>query len=711
MVLPWMIGAAVAATAGKAISETFKKKEAEKIIENSKAIHQSKVDELRNEEKITNETIQNYLQLHREVYTNQVQKALILLKGQKTFTNHQSQKVKSIKFSTSSYKTSNNNQTGINNRGIKSGFGLDTTATFVGGTAAILVGKGALSFAKNFGVASTGTAISSLSGAARDNAGLAFLGGGSKESGGGGMELGSLVVAGLALGTFAVVGSYFLSSEGEEALNQARAFENNVNNSIVEIDKLIDFLKQLQQHVYNLTQLIRNLENSIIRSLNTLESRTVDEAIETAAIKKIKLLVKALEKVRLTPLLNCRGQLNPKSQELLYPDLLKRVEKELIRRKALVNIGQTLAALTILSLGSWMGSTRWKQEQQWTEVEAVMENVLNSESQTDQASLENFKQELQRTITVFEPVASFPGCQLLQSQISISENTANLLGCRSFAIDRLRVGLGTVEQQLQSNSKVENQLKSAQKLAMEAAIIVQNPPHPVQVWQEAQIKWEEAIQLLSEISHQDLMQDEIQQTLKTYQNNYQIITARAVQEESASNNWGKALQLGQETAEMVQNSPHPLLTWREAHSKCNEAVKLLNSIPSTTSIYHQAQEKVVGYKNNCANLDKRVGIEEKAVNTMMRVEKLDREIQTAAQEMPYTASTLQQMLFKTNQVINLLYQIPSGTIVSEKAETLKAAYQYNQKEISEKIENLEDCQTISSGVCIDSTFPINLKNH
>lgn len=72
-----------------------------------------------------------------------------------------------------------------------------------GGMAAVGIGAGvatlgptaAMGFATTFGVASTGTAISSLSGAAASNAALAWLGGGALAANGGGMAAGSALLA------------------------------------------------------------------------------------------------------------------------------------------------------------------------------------------------------------------------------------------------------------------------------------------------------------------------------------------------------------------------------------------------------------------------------------------------------------------------------------------------------------------------------------
>lgn len=71
--------------------------------------------------------------------------------------------------------------------------------------------SGAMLMASTYGVAGTGTAISSLSGAAATNASLAWLGGGTVASGGGGMAAGAAVLTGGALfvaAGVAVVGYY-----------------------------------------------------------------------------------------------------------------------------------------------------------------------------------------------------------------------------------------------------------------------------------------------------------------------------------------------------------------------------------------------------------------------------------------------------------------------------------------------------------------------
>ena len=82
----------------------------------------------------------------------------------------------------------------------------------------------AMGIATTFGVASTGTAISALSGAAATNAALAWLGGGAIAAGGGGMAAGEAFLAlagpvGWAIAAVALIGSgiFFLISRKEKA--------------------------------------------------------------------------------------------------------------------------------------------------------------------------------------------------------------------------------------------------------------------------------------------------------------------------------------------------------------------------------------------------------------------------------------------------------------------------------------------------------------
>jgi hypothetical protein len=99
---------------------------------------------------------------------------------------------------------------------VESGKGL--VAGSLGGSMAAF---GAYSGTTLLASASTGTAISSLSGAAASNATLAWLGGGSLASGGMGMAGGTAVLGVVAAGPALAVMGFMVGAKGEKSLNDA----------------------------------------------------------------------------------------------------------------------------------------------------------------------------------------------------------------------------------------------------------------------------------------------------------------------------------------------------------------------------------------------------------------------------------------------------------------------------------------------------------
>jgi len=96
------------------------------------------------------------------------------------------------------------------------------------------------------GTASTGTAISTLSGAAAVKATLAALGGGSLAAGGGGMALGSAILGGATLGVGLLVGGIIfnvtgtkLSDKADDAMKQAKRTEKEVKKIVQYLDELM----------------------------------------------------------------------------------------------------------------------------------------------------------------------------------------------------------------------------------------------------------------------------------------------------------------------------------------------------------------------------------------------------------------------------------------------------------------------------------------
>jgi tetratricopeptide (TPR) repeat protein len=152
-------------------------------------------------------------------------------------------------------------------------------------------------------------------------------------------------------------------------------------------------------------------------------------------------------------------------------------------------------------------------------------------------------------------------------------------------------------------------LAAAQKLAMEAAVMIQNPPHPLETWQQVQGKWEESIKLLEAIPDTSPVAAQAKDKLAIYRTNYQAISNRIVTEQKAATNLEAAQKLAWEAAVMAKEPPHPKELWQNTQSKLQQAINLLNAIPQGTFVEAQAKEKLVAYQNNYTVISNRIKTE------------------------------------------------------------------------------------------------------
>lgn len=144
------------------------------------------------------------------------------------------------------------------------------------------------------GAASTGTAISSLSGAAATNAALAALGGGSLAAGGGGMALGSLVLnAAVAAPVLAVVG-WAYHKHGVEALKNAHKANDEVNSAVDKMSRAIDQLSETTEYTRRIKRALTSIHDQfnqyfdslkdIDNFLTSIKGRNIDEDAEISKL-------------------------------------------------------------------------------------------------------------------------------------------------------------------------------------------------------------------------------------------------------------------------------------------------------------------------------------------------------------------------------------------------------------------------------------------
>lgn len=145
-----------------------------------------------------------------------------------------------------------------------SGLGLGSG---LGGGAALAFG--AYNGTMLLATASTGTAISTLSGAAATNATLAWLGGGSLAAGGGGIALGTMVMGGIVAGPALAIFGHIVGNKGEEALNNAYSNLEQARTIQKEAELMCSKLEAIQH--------VSSLANTTFSKVSSKLRRAVSE--------------------------------------------------------------------------------------------------------------------------------------------------------------------------------------------------------------------------------------------------------------------------------------------------------------------------------------------------------------------------------------------------------------------------------------------------
>lgn len=194
-----------------------------------------------------------------------------------------------------------------------------------GVTAGALSAVGAYSAATMFATASTGTAISTLSGAAATNATLAFFGGGSLASGGLGMAGGTVVLGGLVAGPALMVMGFMLGMKAEKSLENAYANAAKADEMCEELLVASEQCTAIRRRCYMFYSLLARLDimlyPMIKKMKKIIETEGTDYSKYTADSKKaIAALVSTVASVKAvldTPILSEDGGLTDESEDLL----------------------------------------------------------------------------------------------------------------------------------------------------------------------------------------------------------------------------------------------------------------------------------------------------------------------------------------------------------------------------------------------------------
>jgi hypothetical protein len=203
----------------------------------------------------------------------------------------------------------------------------EATATLVaGGCAASAALAGVPSLVTGavsaLATASTGTAISTLSGAAATNATLAWLGGGSLAAGGGGMAAGSAVLTGITgatMGVFALAAAGIVSSAVySKKLKDANEYYEKLKVEEARLRAAWVVIEGINKRALELQSLTSELTAKTVNQLNYLEPLIYDfdndDAYYVETFQKSALLSKAVGDLSQVPLLDENGTVSKDSE-------------------------------------------------------------------------------------------------------------------------------------------------------------------------------------------------------------------------------------------------------------------------------------------------------------------------------------------------------------------------------------------------------------
>lgn len=198
---------------------------------------------------------------------------------------------------------------------------VQTLTTLAGGSA-VGAAAGGLTFAGvgAFAAASTGTAISSLSGAAATSATLAWLGGGSIASGGLGVAGGTAVLGGIVAVPVALVVVGFIHIKGKKELREQRRIEFQLQQSATELrvsEARVEAATTTMDRASRVLNRLAELSTPLLDDLDSMVSEQDDYLEYTnaqrALVAELAGIATAASAVIASPLLSADGEVEEES--------------------------------------------------------------------------------------------------------------------------------------------------------------------------------------------------------------------------------------------------------------------------------------------------------------------------------------------------------------------------------------------------------------
>ncbi len=317
MALPILLAGAAGLTAIAGIGAGWEGmdnlKEAERIAENAEDDFKKAKKKLKKKFKKTNRRLQELGELKVTIFTKNIKPLIELIRQLKAVDP-------SILEGFSEYFTQD--ELKEMDKAVTTALELENGLAS-GVTSGALIGFGAYGSVGLLASASTGTAISTLSGAAATNATLAWLGGGSLAAGGLGMAGGAAVLGGLVAAPAIAIGGFHIANKGEEALTEAREYETEIEVEIVKMKfakvALKGIIKSTNQLSNALEETTKRLEKTMRKfqtEMEELGEDNLDSATIATMLQPSIIIGKSLKNMLNQPVIDEDGEAIPKMKKI-----------------------------------------------------------------------------------------------------------------------------------------------------------------------------------------------------------------------------------------------------------------------------------------------------------------------------------------------------------------------------------------------------------